>query len=78
MARQLADGAVSGSGGLALVEGPAGVGKSSLLREAVTVARRLGFDTANARASELEREFAFGLVRQLFEPKLAAADAGAP
>src|SRR3954452_9556537 len=70
-ARKLADGAAGAHGALALVEGPAGVGKSSLLRETVTFARDRGFETASARANELEREFAFGLVRQLFEPKLA-------
>ena len=71
MAGRLAENAAGSSGALALVEGPAGVGKSSLLRKAVGLARERGFDTASARASELERDFAFGLVRQLFEPKLA-------
>ena len=74
IARRLADGAAAANGALALVEGPAGVGKSSLLRETLTLARDRGFDTAGARANELEREFAFGLVRQLFEPKLARLD----
>jgi DNA-binding CsgD family transcriptional regulator len=71
MARRLTDGAAEANGALAFVEGPAGVGKSSILRKTVVLAQDRGFDTANARASELEREFAFGLVRQLFEPKLA-------
>jgi hypothetical protein len=30
-------------------------------------------DTLGARGSELEQDFAFGVVRQLFEPALASA-----
>jgi DNA-binding CsgD family transcriptional regulator len=71
MAGRLAEEAAGSNGSLALVEGPAGVGKSSILRRTVALARDRGFDSATARASELERDFAFGLVRQLFEPKLA-------
>ena len=35
--------------------------------------RELGLSTLSARGSELEREFAYGLVRQLFEAPLVAA-----
>jgi DNA-binding CsgD family transcriptional regulator len=73
--RALVAGAFERNGALALVEGPAGIGKSSLLKEAAAEAKATGFETASARASELERDFAFGLVRQLFEPKLAEVDA---
>jgi DNA-binding CsgD family transcriptional regulator len=59
------------TGSFVLVEGPMGIGKSSLLAEAVGCAGDLGFEASYARGSELEREFAFGLVRQLFEPLLA-------
>ena len=38
-------------------------------------AREAGMRTLHARASELERSFTFGVVRQLFEPALFAADA---
>ena len=60
--------AASGQGGAILVEGPAGIGKSSLL-ETVEVSGA-GPRVLRARGGELEREFAFGLVRQLFERSL--------
>lgn len=61
-----------GDGGAAVVEGPAGIGKSRLLAAAATSAEDL--QVLRARASELERDFPFGVVRQLFEPVLFAAD----
>lgn len=61
----------AGSGGMALIEGPAGIGKTRLLAEARELAAAEGIPTLAARASELEREFPFGVVRQLFEPALA-------
>jgi DNA-binding CsgD family transcriptional regulator/tetratricopeptide (TPR) repeat protein len=66
----LAAGAARGEGRLALVEGAAGIGKSRLLAEA---RERAGdsMRVLSARGSELEREFPFGVVRQLFEPVLA-------
>jgi DNA-binding CsgD family transcriptional regulator len=57
-----------------LVEGPAGIGKSRLLEEFVARARTVGLRTLTARGAHLEREFAFGIVRQLFEPLLADED----
>jgi DNA-binding SARP family transcriptional activator/tetratricopeptide (TPR) repeat protein len=61
----------SGQGRLALVEGPAGIGKSRLLAEARRIATDEGGLTLTARGSQMEREFGFGAVRQLFEPALA-------
>ena len=62
-----------GSGGGVVVEGPAGIGKSAVL----AAARRSAQDGATrflrARGAELERDFAFGVVRQLFEPVLHEA-----
>jgi DNA-binding CsgD family transcriptional regulator len=55
-------------GTLLLIEGPAGVGKTVLAREARAAARRAGMTPLQARASELEQPFAFGVVRQLLEP----------
>src|SRR4051794_5244821 len=55
-----------------LVEGPAGIGKSRLLAEVRRQAPELGAFVLTARGSELEREFPFGGVRQLFEVTLAA------
>jgi DNA-binding CsgD family transcriptional regulator len=72
--RELIANAVSDLGAVALIEGPAGIGKSSLLNEAMALAREMGCSTATARCNELERDFAFGLARQLFEPRLAGLD----
>ncbi len=57
--------------GPVLVEGPAGIGKSRLLGELTGRAGPLGVRTLAARGAHLERDFAFGVVRQLFEPVLA-------
>jgi DNA-binding CsgD family transcriptional regulator len=65
--------AAGGQGGLVVVEGPAGIGKSRLLAEARS--RAAGpMRVLSARGSELEREFPFGVVRQLFEAELAAPE----
>lgn len=56
-----------GNGSLLLIEGSAGIGKTSLLSEAVELARARGFLTRVARGSELERAMPFGVTRQLFE-----------
>jgi DNA-binding CsgD family transcriptional regulator len=62
-----------GRGGLLVVEGGAGVGKTALLEAMCRRAADLGRDVLRARASELEAGFAFGVVRQLFERRLASA-----
>src|SRR4051812_40151854 len=64
--------AARGDGRLLLVEGPAGIGKSRLLAEVRRRAGEQGALVLSARGSELEREFPFGGVRQLFEGTLAA------
>lgn len=64
-------GVLAGSAGLVLVEGPAGIGKSRLLAEARRRAADRPLLVLSARGSELERDFPFGVVRQLFEPRLA-------
>jgi DNA-binding SARP family transcriptional activator/tetratricopeptide (TPR) repeat protein len=69
--RQCLDGAVGGQGRLALVSGPAGIGKSRLLAEARGLAAERGALALTARGSQMEKEYAFGAVRQLFEPVLA-------
>ncbi len=68
------DALAAGNGGLALIEGPAGIGKTRLLAAARELAGESGVRALAARASELEREFPFGVVRQLFEPALAGVD----
>jgi DNA-binding CsgD family transcriptional regulator len=65
------DAARDGDGRLVVVEGGAGIGKTRLLAEARALAGAADFDVLTARGGELEGEFAFGIVRQLFEPPLA-------
>ena len=64
--RAIAD-ADAGLGRLVVIDGPAGVGKTSLLIAARDAARDAGLLTLRARGAELEREFAFGVMRQLFD-----------
>ncbi|HZO04773.1 MAG TPA: AAA family ATPase [Solirubrobacterales bacterium] len=61
--------ALAGEGSLAVIEGPAGIGKSRLLAEARRRAGR-SMRVLSARGGELEGEFPFGVVRQLFDPEL--------
>src|SRR6516164_2737181 len=62
-------------GGVLLIEGGAGIGKTSLVEAACSRADELGHEVVRARGSELEAGFAFGVVHQLFERRLAAARA---
>jgi DNA-binding CsgD family transcriptional regulator len=71
--RALIDGARAGAGRVALIEGGAGIGKTRLLAFARALAREAGMEVLHARGGELEREFSYGIARQLFEPALAAA-----
>jgi ATP/maltotriose-dependent transcriptional regulator MalT len=66
--------AETGSGALAFVEAPAGQGKTALLRALRREATDAGVRVLSAIGAELERDFAFGVVRQLFERELYAAD----
>ncbi|MFN8114384.1 MAG: AAA family ATPase [Solirubrobacterales bacterium] len=62
----------AGAGTVISVEGPAGIGKSALIGEITALATDRGFAVHAARGSELEIDFAFGVVRQLFEGAVAA------
>src|SRR6266542_5375030 len=64
----------AGSGGAVVFEGPAGIGKSSLLA-ATQAAAAAELRVLSARGGELERELPFGIVRQLLEPVVVASDA---
>ncbi len=57
-----------GTGSLVVVEGPAGIGKTRLLASARETAERTGLRVLSARGTELERDFPFALVGQLFGP----------
>jgi predicted ATPase len=58
----------AGAGRFVLIEGPAGIGKSAVLAAVRARAQGMGMAVARARGAELEGEYAFGVVRQLFEP----------
>ena len=66
-------GARVGSGGGLVFEGPAGIGKSSLLA-ATRAAAGSELRVLSARGGELERDLPFGIVRQLLEPVVVASD----
>jgi DNA-binding CsgD family transcriptional regulator len=59
-----------GAGGLVVIDGPAGVGKTALLDAARAVAQDEDLLVLRARGAELERAFGFGIVRQLFDEVL--------
>ncbi|MFD4236806.1 AAA family ATPase [Streptomyces sp. NPDC058542] len=61
------------NGGLLLVEGRFGTGKTSLLRTVRSLPSVEGFSVLHARGNETESGFSYGLVRQLFEYLLASA-----
>src|SRR5438093_5163417 len=63
----------AGRGRFLVIEGPARIGKTALLAAARTAAAADRMRVLRSRGTELERDFAFGVVRQLFEPPLAEA-----
>lgn len=65
--------AVDGDGRVLLIEGPAGIGKTVLLDELRRRACAQGMEVLSARSGELERDFGFGVIRQLFETRVAGA-----
>ena len=64
---------VRGQGGVLVIQGAAGIGKSALVRVLCEQAAESGVQTLTARASELERDFGFGVVRQLLETRVVRA-----
>ena len=62
-----------GSGGVVAYEGPAGIGKTTVL--AAAAERAWGMTVVRALPSELERTFAYGVARRLLGPLLAALTA---
>ncbi|TJZ58744.1 hypothetical protein FCH28_00790 [Streptomyces piniterrae] len=72
----LVEEAEGGGQALALIEGPAGVGKSALLAAAARYAGGRGLTVLQASCCPLEQTIPFGVVRQLLEPPLDAATPG--
>lgn len=64
----------AGDGRVCVVDGPAGVGKSSLLRAAARTADGSGFGVLRAWAGPLEQQAGWGVVRQLFGPVATGPD----
>src|SRR5262249_377406 len=64
-----------GTGSTVHVEGPAGIGKTSLLGTTAVMARSSGCTVLAASGGEREIEFPYGVVRQLFFPVLDRRDA---
>jgi len=64
--------AAGGDGRAGLIQGPPGIGKTRLVAAARRLAAAAGMRCLSARGSPMERAFPFGVVRQLFEPVLAA------
>src|SRR5262249_25647580 len=65
--------ALVAEGGVLVVEGGAGIGKTALLEAAAARAAAAGRNVLRARGSELEGDFPFAVVRRLFERRLAGA-----
>jgi len=64
---------VEDEGGVVVIEGSAGVGKTALLAVLAEQGAETG-TVATARGSELEREFAFGVALQLLAPLVEAGE----
>ncbi|HKP20850.1 MAG TPA: ATP-binding protein, partial [Thermoleophilaceae bacterium] len=56
--------ALGGRGSVVAVEGPPGIGKSRLVNACIDLARTRGMYTISVRATELERSYPYGVVRQ--------------
>jgi len=65
--------AAEGAGQMLVVQGPPGVGKTRLLADARAGGRDADVLVLDGRGVELEREFAFGVARQLLEPAVFGA-----
>jgi DNA-binding CsgD family transcriptional regulator len=69
----LIDDLAGGQGRVLTLEGPAGIGKTTLVRVARERAEKHGLMVLGARASELERDLAYGVPRQWLSPVLMGA-----
>ncbi len=67
----LLDAVEAGSGASVAVDGPAGIGKTALLAAAAALGHDRGHTVLCATGAEQERDFAYGVMRQLLEPPIA-------
>src|SRR5689334_19912337 len=68
------DRACRGDGSLVVIEGPAGIGKTTLVRAAVALARKRGMTVLQGRGGVLEQQLEYGVARQLVERPVLQAD----
>lgn len=73
----VATAARAGTARIAVIGGPAGIGRSALLAAVADRERRLGSRVLTACCGPRDRTDEFGLVRQLFEPLRGEADVAA-
>jgi DNA-binding CsgD family transcriptional regulator len=69
--RAVSELAATGRGGVVMVEGDPGIGKTTILDALRTAAHDAGCDVRHAQGNALETEFAFGVVLQLLAGRLA-------
>ena len=74
LARVALSDAGAGRGRILLVEGPPGIGKTSLLDAIAGMAFEDGFAIHRARGDDLESGFAYGVLRDLLAPALESLD----
>ncbi len=67
--------AAGGAGACVVLEGPPGLGKTTLLQATRAAATERGLTVLSARAAELEEAFSFGVALQLFAGAVARVDA---
>jgi DNA-binding NarL/FixJ family response regulator len=63
-----------GEGGMLLLEGAAGIGKTALLRAARDRAQAAGMTVLHSQGGELERAAAWAVARELLQPAMAHLD----
>jgi DNA-binding CsgD family transcriptional regulator len=66
--------ALDGRGSIVTIVGRPGEGKTTLLEAARAMAKAQGLHVCRARGSDMERGFAFGVVRQLLESEIVALE----
>ena len=72
---QAVDRACAGNGGAVVIEGQAGIGKTTLLDHARERGASTGMRIVSASGADLERDFPYGVVRQFFESFLFTVEA---